>query len=77
MALTKERFKIKRILYKSMKFKDSFTTAEIKTSVLNDKDKTKEEKEKEEKKIVVSNDAYLNAEMIQDLINNINAVGRL
>ena len=63
MALTKERFKIKRVFYKSMNFKDKYTTDEKLAGDPKEKDK-----------IIVSNDAYLNAEMIQDLINIIDFV---
>ena len=55
-----------------MSFKERFTTEGVKSEVSNDKDKTAEEKEKENGKIVVSNEAYLNAEMMENLTKEIN-----
>jgi hypothetical protein len=54
-----------------MIFKDNYTTASLKASISADKDKTPEYKEAENKKIEVSNDAFLNAEMIDALIKQI------
>lgn len=54
-----------------MIFKEAYTTEAIKSSILLDSSKPKEEKDKEEKKTVVSNDSYLNAEMTENLINKI------
>lgn len=48
-----------------MKFKEVYTTADLKAMA------KPEEKEIEDKKRVVSNDAYLNAEMTQTLINSL------
>ena len=71
MALTKQRFKFIGILYKSMNFKEAYTTTAIKEAVISDPKSSPEEKEKENKKIIVSNDAFLQAEMISELINQI------
>ena len=54
-----------------MNFKAGFTTKEIKDAVNASLTAAAEEKEMENKKIVVSNDAFLNAEMISNLINKI------
>ena len=72
LARTSERFKTICILYKSMIFKEVYTTAAIKAAIIADKYATSEEKEKENKKIEVSEDAFLNAIMQQELIIKIN-----
>lgn len=51
-----------------MSFKERFTTEEIKNKIKLDKDTPQEKKDQEEKKSIVSNDAYLNAEMAESLI---------
>lgn len=54
-----------------MTFKDRYTTEAIKTAVSINKDKTADEKILETEKVIVSNDAFLQAEMIEALINKI------
>lgn len=71
MASTNEKFKIKRILHKSMNFKDKYTTEAIKAEILKDDKVSSEVKKAEEKKLVVSNDTMLNAEMMRVLINKL------
>jgi hypothetical protein len=46
-----------------MTFKEDYTTEAIKSAVLLDKDMTAEQKTAEEKKIIVSDEAYLQADM--------------
>jgi len=54
-----------------MNFKEKYTTEAIKAEILKDDKISKEVKEAEEKKMIVSNDAMLNAEMINLLSNKL------
>jgi hypothetical protein len=54
-----------------MSFKDNYTTAAIKTPILNNEKTPAEIKNLESAKIEVSNDAFLNAEMQEKLIDKI------
>ena len=71
MASTNEKFKITSVLFKSMNFKDKYTTEAIKAEILKDDKASAEVKKAEEKKLVVSNDTMLNAEMMRVLINKL------
>ena len=51
-----------------MTFKDNYTTLAIKTAINNDVNSSSEIKKIENTKIEVSNDAFLNAEMQEELI---------
>jgi hypothetical protein len=50
-----------------MSFKENYTTTEKKEETINDKNKSQDEKDKEDKKTIVSNDAFLQAEMLDNL----------
>ena len=54
-----------------MNFKDKYTTEAIKAEILKDDKASAEVKKAEEKKLVVSNDTMLNAEMMRVLINKL------
>jgi|GEM_PF-5144620 len=54
-----------------MSFTDNYTTLAIKTSILDNKEISPAIKELESKKIEVSNEAFLNAEMQEKLINKL------
>ena len=54
-----------------MNFKDKYTTEAIKAEILKDVKVSSEVKQAEEKKLVVSNDTMLNAEMMRVLINKL------
>ena len=54
-----------------MIFKDNYTTLAIKTAINNGVNSSSEIKKIENAKIEVSNDAFLNAEMTQALIDKI------
>ena len=54
-----------------MNFKDKYTTEDIKAEILKDDKASDEVKKAEEKKLVVSNDTMLNAEMMRVLINKL------
>ena len=54
-----------------MNLTDKYTTEAIKAEILKDDKISKEVKEAEEKKMIVSNDAMLNAEMMRVLINKL------
>lgn len=54
-----------------MNFKDKYTTEAIKAEILKDDKVSAEVKKAEEKKLVVSNDTMLNAEMMRVLINKL------
>ena len=54
-----------------MNFKDKYTTEDIKAEILKDDKASAEVKKAEEKKLVVSNDTMLNAEMMRVLINKL------
>lgn len=71
MASTNEKFKITSVLFKSMNFKDKYTTEAIKAEILKDDKVSAEVKKAEEKKMIVSNDTMLNAEMMRVLINKL------
>lgn len=60
-----------------MNFKDKYTTEAIKAEIQADKEATPEVKEAENKKIVVSNEAMLSAEMVHNIINAIERSSRL
>jgi hypothetical protein len=57
-----------------MIFKDKYTTVAIKEAILADKNISIDDKAKEEKKLIVSNDTYLNAEMQQELLTKMECV---
>lgn len=71
MASTNEKFKITSVLLKGMNFKDKYTTEAIKAEILKDDKVSAEVKKAEEKKMIVSNDTMLNAEMMRVLINKL------
>jgi hypothetical protein len=71
MASTNEKFKITSVLFKSMNFKDKYTTEAIKAEIIKDDKVSAEVKKAEEKKMIVSNDTMLNAEMMSVLINKL------
>jgi len=54
-----------------MIFKEGWTTEEIQAKVVADKDATADEKILETEKSVVSNEAFLIAEMVERLINKL------
>jgi hypothetical protein len=54
-----------------MNFKDKYTTEAIKAEILKDDKVSAEVKKAEEKKMIVSNDTMLNAEMMRVLINKL------
>jgi len=54
-----------------MNFKDKYTTEAIKAEILKEDKVSAEVKKAEEKKLVVSNDTMLNAEMMRVLINKL------
>ncbi len=54
-----------------MNFKDKYTTEAIKAEILKDDKVSAEVKQAEEKKMIVSNDTMLNAEMMRVLINKL------
>lgn len=55
-----------------MNFRENFTSLDLKTAINADGKATVEEKEKENKKIVVSNDALLQAEVLQKISHQLN-----
>lgn len=57
-----------------MTFKDNYSTVEINDAVQADKDISLEVKDQEFKKQLVSNDAFLNAEMLETLIKELKAL---
>ena len=57
-----------------MSFQDKYTTEEIKNKIKLDKDIPQEKKDQEEKKSIVSNDAYLQAEVTENLISEIKSL---
>jgi hypothetical protein len=54
-----------------MNFKDKYTTEAIKAEIIKDDKVSAEVKKAEEKKMIVSNDTMLNAEMMSVLINKL------
>ena len=54
-----------------MRFEEKYTTVSKREEINADKNINPEEKDKENEKIVVSNDAFLHAEMAENLINKL------
>lgn len=57
-----------------MKIEDEFITADMLDKVLDDKEKSEEEKIINSKKLIVSNDAYLQAKLLDSLITKLEQV---